>query len=125
MILIETVSFFDLQLQMYYDPHESMSTTNAAALAEQITAILAEEPVIILFIFGRFTQTNENVVFGYHLPWYDSPDEGWNHSLLIQLSPVLDFFQGYNTERSGFKPDENETLIFGGKGTSLNCLFWE
>ena len=55
MILNETLSFSDLQLHKYYDLDESMSTTNAAALAEQITAIPAEEFVIILLVSERLT----------------------------------------------------------------------
>ena len=106
--------------KLYYDLHESTSTTNAAALAEQITTIPAEEAVIIILISGRLTQTNEKVVFGYHLPWYDSSDnEGRNHCLLFQLSPVHDMFKGYNTERPGFEPNENGSLIFGEKGNGV------
>lgn len=117
MILNETLSFSDLQLHKYYDLDESMSTTNAAALVEQITAIPAEEVVIILLISGRLTQTNEKVVFGYHLPWYDSSDnEGRNHCLLFQLNLFHDMFRGYNTERPGFEPNENKSLIFREKG---------
>lgn len=120
MILIETLSFPNLQLHKHYDLDENMSTTNVAALAEQITTIPAEEAVIILLISGRLTQMNEKVVFGYHLPWYDSSDkEGRNHCLLFQLSPVHDMFRGYNAERPGLKIDENGSLIFGEKGNGV------
>lgn len=121
MVLIETLSFADLHLHKHYDLDENMLTTNVADLAEQITTIPAEEAVVLLLISGRsLTQTNEKVVFGYHLPWYDASDkEGRNHCLLFQLSPVHDVFRGYNAERPGFKIDENGSLVFGEKGNGV------
>ena len=97
-----------------------MPTTNAAALVEQITAIPAEEVVIILLVSGRLTHMNEKVVFGYHLPWYDTCDnERRNHCLLFQLSPIHDMFRGYNAERPGYEIDENGCLIFGERGNGV------
>lgn len=92
-------------------------TTNAAALADQMTEIPAEEAVIFLLISGRLTQTNKKVVFGYHLPFYDSSDEdGGNRCLLFQLSPIHDVFRGYMPSGQGLKSMRMGALFSERKG---------
>lgn len=91
-------------------------TTNATALADQMTEIPGQEAAIILLVSSRLKQMNEKVVFGYHRPFYDpSDEEGGNNCLLFQLSPTHDVFRGYNAEQPGFKIDENGSLVFGEK----------
>lgn len=67
-ILSGTVSYAYLRLHKFYNILENTSSINAATLAEEMTEVPDEEPVIILLISGKLTQTSEKAIFGYHLP---------------------------------------------------------
>ncbi|ODM15876.1 hypothetical protein SI65_08717 [Aspergillus cristatus] len=112
MILPGTVTFDNIQLHKYYNLNESITSINAAILAEQITTTqtaAVPDPVTLL-ISGKLTQTGERAVLGYHLPWFNSGDP--DPCLLFQLSPLHDVFRGGNAVRPGWKIDSDENLIF-------------
>ncbi|RAH50719.1 uncharacterized protein BO95DRAFT_459200 [Aspergillus brunneoviolaceus CBS 621.78] len=88
MIFAETVAFEALALRKTYPTTEKHET------AETLAADLGnDEDLTVVLVAGRYTQSGQQAVSGFHLPWAEM--EGAAAScLLFKLSPVQDVFRG-------------------------------